>query len=184
MSSNPKQSNNPQAKYANRGRSLSRQILGPDMDLVNKYASKYNPSQNGHIKRTQTYSAIPNGSYGGYGGHGSTYNPYQSGGGAYHGYGSGSGSSTGSYSNNTSSKNKKSRRTPSNLIQANNTTAWDPNAVTSQQQDMSQAMSAMVDSYQNRIVEQAAFLDEIQDDAEEDENFAKKENADDWSVKE
>ena len=46
---------------ANRGRSLSRQILGNDLDLVNKYASKYNSSKpkGAHMKRTQTYSAVP-----------------------------------------------------------------------------------------------------------------------------
>eukprot|EP00484_Ammonia_sp_Unknown_P013322 CAMPEP_0197056984 /NCGR_PEP_ID=MMETSP1384-20130603/91901_1 /TAXON_ID=29189 /ORGANISM="Ammonia sp." /LENGTH=67 /DNA_ID=CAMNT_0042491203 /DNA_START=16 /DNA_END=215 /DNA_ORIENTATION=+ len=46
-----------------RGRSLSRQILGNDLDLVNKYATKYNaPAVHGRMKRTQTYSAVP--SYG------------------------------------------------------------------------------------------------------------------------
>ena len=46
---------------AKRGRSLSRQILGSDLDLVNKYATKYSSSskQKGGLKRTQTYSSVP-----------------------------------------------------------------------------------------------------------------------------
>lgn len=47
-------------KGGNRGRSLSRQILGNDLDLVNKYASKYSSKPKGAgLKRTQTYSAVP-----------------------------------------------------------------------------------------------------------------------------
>ena len=46
---------------ANRGRSLSRQILGSDLDLVNKYATKYNSSKpkGAALKRNQTYSSVP-----------------------------------------------------------------------------------------------------------------------------
>ena len=61
MSKDPNQIN-PKQRYANRGRSLSRQILGNDMDLVNKYASKYNPqshTKQRSLHRTQTYSAVP-----------------------------------------------------------------------------------------------------------------------------
>ena len=48
-----------------------------------------------------------------------------------------SGSSTGSgYGNGR----RKNRRTPSNLINPSTITSWDPNAVTSQEQDMSAAM--------------------------------------------
>lgn len=166
----------------NRGRSLSRQILGNDLDLVNKYASKYNSKPKGAgLKRTQTYSAVPNpyasyGAYGGYGGGG--------GGNGYnysHGYGSGSGSSTGS---GYGSARRKPRRQPSNLINASTLTQWDQNAMNSQEQDMSAAMSAMVSSYQNRLNDEATFLDEIQDEAEDNEDFAKEERADEWTVKE
>lgn len=54
----------------------------------------------------------------------------------------------------------------------------------SQEQDMSAAMSAMVSSYQTRLNDEATFLDEIQDEAEENEDFAKEERADEWTVKE
>ena len=59
MSNEQKSDNN---NASNRGRSLSRQILGNDLDLVNKYASKYNSSsrpKGAGLKRTQTYSHVP-----------------------------------------------------------------------------------------------------------------------------
>ncbi len=55
-----KSTSNRQKDYANRGRSLSRQILGNDMDFINKYQSKYSSSaHSGDLKRTQTYTSVP-----------------------------------------------------------------------------------------------------------------------------
>lgn len=101
-----------------------------------------------------------------------------------HGYGSGSGSSTGSYGNSHNKRRPKPHRKPSNLINTNTMNLWDSNTVNNQEQDMSAAMQSMVNSYQTRLNDEAAFLDEIQDEAEENEDFAKPERADEWTVKE
>eukprot|EP01084_Bolivina_argentea_P109205 195174_1 len=170
-------------QLSHKGRSLSRQILGNDLDLVNKYASKYgSPSaQSVGLKRNATYTAMPNAYGGGYGGYAHTG---YGGNTAYgHGYGSGSGSSTGSgYNSNNNTRTR--RRAPSNLINGSSSNQWDANTMNNQEQDMSAAMTAMVSSYQTRVTEDASFLDEMQYEADQDENFAAPERAEDWSVKE
>jgi len=154
-----------QSGPSSRTRSLSRQMLGNDLDLVNKYASKY--SGGTRLHRTQTYSAVPN-----------AYNIYS------HGYGSGSNSSSGSLGNNNNYKDRKPRRQPSNLINSSTMSQWDNNTINNQELDMSAAMSSMVNSYQSRINQQAEFLDEMQYEAENNKDFGKVENAEEWSVKE
>ena len=49
---------------------------------------------------------------------------------------------------------------------------------------MSEAMRSMVASYQKQIHSESSFLDEIQQKAEDDTDFANEQRADDWSVKE
>ena len=49
---------------------------------------------------------------------------------------------------------------------------------------MSEAMKAMVTSYQKRLSADTAFLDELQLDAANDSNFANPKRADHWTVKE
>jgi len=49
---------------------------------------------------------------------------------------------------------------------------------------MTQALGAMVGNFQVSVNQEAAFLDEIEAEAEENGNFAKPERADEWSVKE
>mmetsp|Transcript_9486 Transcript_9486/g.14529 ORF Transcript_9486/g.14529 Transcript_9486/m.14529 type:complete len:287 (+) Transcript_9486:92-952(+) len=157
---------------ASRGRSLSRQILGNDFDLVNKYATKYNtpmspalPAANQtRMNRAQTYAAMPNMSYGGYSGGYST--------------------ASSSLSSMNSSQRAKVRRQPSNLINASTMGQWDSNEVVNQEQDMSAAMNAMVSSYATRVNDDAAFLNEIEDEAEVNAEFGKAERAEEWSVKE
>eukprot|EP01083_Nonionella_stella_P219736 786814_1 len=173
-----KSGSNSQKSYSNRGRSLSRQILGNDMDLLNKYQSKYSSpnSHSGGLKRTQTYTSVPNpygtGGYGSYNGYGMNT--------AYgHGYGSGSGSSTGS-----GSSRRQPRRQPSNLINSSTISQWDNSSINTQQEDMSAAMNQMVNSYSSRVEADAQFLNEIEDEAADNDEFGKPENAENWSVKE
>merc|ERR1712087_989622 len=61
---------------------------------------------------------------------------------------------------------------------------WGASNLDSQQQDMSAAMSAMVSSYTARVAQEAEFLDEMQHEAEQSEDFAKASRAEEWSVKE
>merc|ERR1712129_457487 len=48
----------------------------------------------------------------------------------------------------------------------------------------SQAMNAMVSSYQNKLEKEADFLDEMEDEAMHNSDFANAQRAEDWSVKE
>jgi len=172
----------------NRGRSLSRQMLGNDLDLVNKYASKYAPSASKPSSRrtataTSSYSALPNSYGGGYGNY--TGYTHQASASYQHGYGSGSSNSSSSSLYGSRSKPApKNRRQPSNLMSSATASQWDAHTVDHQQQDMSAAMSAMVNSYQSRVAEEAEFLDEMQHEAEQSEDFARPSRAEEWSVKE
>jgi len=188
------------------GRSLSRQILGSDLDLVNKYASKYAPSASKQSSKrslgsTASYTAVPNPAYGakqhGYGAsmgynnysgynNNTSHHPSAS---YQHGYGSNSSnSSSGSlYASKHSAPSKsvpKSRRQPSNLMTAASASQWNASTMDHQTQDMSAAMSSMVSSFQSRVADDADFLDEIQHEASQSPEFAKAERAEEWSVKE
>ena len=170
-----------------KARSLSRQILGSDMDLVNKYATKYTSnSMMGRVKRSQTYNNVQNPYNQSYGGYNQSYAPSANYGmnRVYnHGYNSSSNSSNSNNSNNYSN-NKKSRRQPSNLINPHTFNQWDQSSVNSQQSDMSEAMSLMVNSYQSKLEKEADFLDEMEEEAMHNESFGDVQRAEDWSVKE
>jgi len=176
------------------GRSLSRQILGSDLDLVNKYASKYAPSASKQSSKrslgsASSYTAVPNPAYGGGYTNYSSYAAHQPSASYQHGYGSGSshsssGSLYGGVPSSKRSKPPKNRRQPSNLMNPTSASQWDQSTLDHQTQDMSAAMSAMVNSYQSRVAEEADFLDEIQHEASQSPDFAKPERADEWSVKE
>merc|ERR1712087_706278 len=61
---------------------------------------------------------------------------------------------------------------------------WDAQSVGSQHEDMAQAMGSMVGTFQTTVNQEAAFLDEIEAEAHENDNFGQSERADEWSVKE
>jgi len=126
--------------------------------------------------------------YGNYSGYGGTqHQPSAS---YQHGYGSGSSNSSsgslygGAMSSKRSKAIPKNRRQPSNLMNAHSAAQWDASTLDHQTEDMSAAMSAMVNSYQSRVAEEAEFLDEMQHSASQSPDFAKAERAEEWSVKE
>lgn len=70
------------------------------------------------------------------------------------------------------------------MINSHNGNQWDAQSVGSQQEEMQQALGAMVGNFTVSVNQEAAFLDEIEAEAEENGNFGKMERADEWSVKE
>ena len=75
-------------------------------------------------------------------------------------------------------------RRPSNLVNPQTVSRWGIDTVNNQREDMSEAMRSMVASYQKQLHSESSFLDEIQQKAEVDTDFANEQRADDWSVKE
>jgi hypothetical protein len=76
------------------------------------------------------------------------------------------------------------KRRASNLVQPGNAGQWDVTHVRNETEDMTHAIAEMIGTQSHKIRKQATFLDEIQLLAQDNENFCRLQNADDWSYKE
>jgi len=132
-----------------KNRTLSRTILGSDLDLINKYASKYGSSTNIAFNNPTKYYTK-------------------------------SFTANNIYNYNNTSSNNIHKKQPS-LITTNNDALFNKNELISREQQMQQAMTNMLGSYNDKIMKHQNIVDEINYEKKINPEFGNIKNSDDWT---
>jgi len=177
-------------------RNYSRTLLQGDMDIINKYAAKYVPSRQSILNNSSSYSTYQNkmGLTDSNNNNKSISSSPMSNN-AMTDFNNINNMGILNLNNNTNNNNNNmnstssndtqhKRRQPSNLIGSPNFQGLNEVEMNNAHNEMQEAMTSMLTSYQGRVEQQTKFLEDIEQQALNNPNFCKPENADNWTVQE